>query len=670
MKKILKVMLCFFAVFLFTKSVQAEENYIYMGEKIPNILIYMKTPKVSMNKYMYQLVNRTTGELVYCIEPGESLKDGNAKAYQIIEDLDLVYDIDRADWEYLRLLAYFGYGYQDRTDIKWYVITQFLIWDYILDGIGEVAFLDVNAKRVDLYREEIEAIHEDIEHFLLLPSFLDNSYDERISIELFEEIVFTDTNHVLDEVKITVENGEYEIIGDEIHLYFNYPGTSRVTFARTTNLTDFPKIFYSASSQAVMNRGFFNAPVDSLVFEVEPASLTLIKTSTEESHLPLENAKYSIYMTEDNNFYHDLVTDENGIAYLEDIYPGKYYLIEESAPYGYKLNSEKIYFEVTNQDIVLEVSDELIKKEITLEKYLKNIDGSLELEANATFQIFRDEELIQTVKTDELGKCVFELPYGEYMLKQISGTTGYQLSDDIWFTVNQDSDSSFVIENPQIKGTLLIQKKDYDSHDFIIEEALFQILNTDTKEYLVLKGEDTFATVEGKLFLEDIPYGNYQIIEVKAPLGYEGTDEEYFFSVQNMDAKVEIEVFNQLKTGALTIEKLDGETLKPLEGVLFGLYDENKNLICEYTTNQEGKILIEDLLEGVYYIQELTTLDNYELLNGFREVHIKNNTLSNLKVTNRLKIEVPKTGVNELLFTIVFSSLCLIVGVYLCNHEK
>ena len=103
---------------------------------------------------------------------------------------------------------------------------------------------------------------------------------------------------------------------------------------------------------------------------------------------------------------------------------------------------------------------------------------------------------------------------------------------------------------------------------------------------------------------------------------------------------------------------------------MFGLYDQNQNFIQEYTTDENGKIYIPDLLEGIYYIKELSTLDGYHLLDGFMEVNVKNNVLSSFKVTNRLKVEVPKTGVNELFYTILFSSFCLVLGMVLCNYDK
>ena len=118
------------------------------------------------------------------------------------------------------------------------------------------------------------------------------------------------------------------------------------------------------------------------------------------------------------------------------------------------------------------------------------------------------------------------------------------------------------------------------------------------------------------------------------------------------------------------LEKLDYQSLNPLEGVTFGLYDQDYELIEEYTTDQDGKITISNLLAGLYYIKELNALDGYEILNGFMDVDIKNNLLSTIKVTNRKATFVPKTGVNSLLLTILFSAGCLLIGAFLCNHEK
>ena len=114
------------------------------------------------------------------------------------------------------------------------------------------------------------------------------------------------------------------------------------------------------------------------------------------------------------------------------------------------------------------------------------------------------------------------------------------------------------------------------------------------------------------------------------------------------------------------------ETLRNLETHLIERMklNQDKELISEYETDENGMITISNLLAGLYYIKELNAPANYELLDGFMEVNIQNNVLSNLKITNRLKIEVPKTGVNELLGIILFTSVSLFGGVALYRHDK
>ena len=185
-----------------------------------------------------------------------------------------------------------------------------------------------------------------------------------------------------------------------------------------------------------------------------------------------------------------------------------------------------------------------------------------------------------------------------------------------------------------------------------------------------MENKSVFKTVDAKLQLDYIPYGNYELIEVKAPNDYIISEENYFFQINEKGQVITIEVLNKLQNGSLLIEKIDDKTMDPLEGVLFGLYDQDQNLLQEYYTDLNGRIQIDSLLEGLYYIKELNTLPGYELLDGFLDVAIKNNTISTIKVTNRLKIDVPKTGVDEFMRIFLVAIFCLTLGVIIYKHEQ
>lgn len=647
---------------------QAEQAYISLGDEIPGVRLYLKTPTVEKYKKMYQIINETTNELVYCVEPGVILKDGYFTAYRDLGSLDI--DLTLEQWNYANIIAYYGYGYQNRTDIKWYAATQYLIWEYLLEGKGEIYFVDNNNNRTDTLAAEIEAIRKDAASHMTLPSFLENATP--IEVELGDTLTFTDTNNVLSKFQIEKYNLNYEVNGNTITVNFPAPGLQLLFFTNPPEPLKLPQIYYSPNSQTVISKGKTLYPAGALEFHVAYPSFKLVKKSNEDSLLSLKQAKYAVYYS-DGSLFTELITDEEGMAYVEEIYPGEYYLQEIAAPYGYELNPEKIYFEVTDKDVVLEVEDKLIKKEIVIEKYLEEIDGELELEKHASFDVLDYEtgKLITSFTTNEYGKFSLMLPYGKYLLKQTASTIGYNLSEDIILTIKEDTKdiSNIIIKNPRIKGSLLVEKKDSDTSELIKEEAEFQIYNVDTKEYLKIDGKDIFKTKDGILLLENIPYGSYELIELTPPKNYQKTEERISFQITEEQEVITLEVLNKLQNGSLEIRKVDDETLKPIPGVLFGLYDQDKNLIEEYYTDEEGKITIENLLEGLYYIKEISTVGDYELLEGFMEVQIKNNILNSLLITNRLKVEVPITGTNEFFLSILFSSICLLLGAYLCNHD-
>ena len=99
----------------------------------------------------------------------------------------------------------------------------------------------------------------------------------------------------------------------------------------------------------------------------------------------------------------------------------------------------------------------------------------------------------------------------------------------------------------------------------------------------------------------------------------------------------------------IIIYKQNQETKKALAGVNFQLLNQNKEVIySNLKTNEEGKIIIENLLPGKYYIQEMETLEGYEVYDKLIEVDLKLNeetkiTVNNLKNNEVVEVEKPKT---------------------------
>ena len=133
------------------------------------------------------------------------------------------------------------------------------------------------------------------------------------------------------------------------------------------------------------------------------------------------------------------------------------------------------------------------------------------------------------------------------------------------------------------------------------------------------------ATVESKPVL----YGkttipgtqNYAI----AGFMYEDSEDEYADTYQKNITRINV------------IKKEDEKDTR-LAGVKFNLLDENKNLIFDnLVTNENGEILIENILPGKYFLQETETLSGYNLYTDLIEINLELNEEVNVTVNNSLK---------------------------------
>ena len=98
-----------------------------------------------------------------------------------------------------------------------------------------------------------------------------------------------------------------------------------------------------------------------------------------------------------------------------------------------------------------------------------------------------------------------------------------------------------------------------------------------------------------------------------------------------------------LQLKMLVILKQNQENKKTLQGVKFQILNENKEVIyADLKTDDEGKIVVENLLPGKYYIQEMETLEGYEMYDKLIEVDLKLNEETKVTINNLPKDETPE----------------------------
>ncbi len=152
---------------------------------------------------------------------------------------------------------------------------------------------------------------------------------------------------------------------------------------------------------------------------------------------------------------------------------------------------------------------------------------------------------------------------------------------------------------------------------------------------------------DGWIALENMPYGDYTITEIKAPEGFVLNDKPIKFKIDTPNKTYEFKKRNTKIHANIDLTKVDEETGKPLADAKFRItgpngYDEI------FKTNKDGKILFEYLPYGEYQVQEVLAPPGYVLNDTIHTVNITENSKSyEIRATNRKisgVVEVVKKG--------------------------
>lgn len=89
----------------------------------------------------------------------------------------------------------------------------------------------------------------------------------------------------------------------------------------------------------------------------------------------------------------------------------------------------------------------------------------------------------------------------------------------------------------------------------------------------------------------------------------------------------------------INVIKQDGENENRLKGVKFNLLDDNKNILKEnLVTDENGEIMLDNMIPGKYYLKEIETLTEYNLYTDLIEINLGLNEEVKAVVNNLPKI--------------------------------
>ena len=552
------------------------------------------------------------GQEAYCIEPGIMLAHGDVLRSDVI-DVWNSFSYEQQNAIKLALLCgrAGNSSHLPGTPSCQQTATQMLIWEFVTGarqpsppytrGNDEIYTCLVSNGQ----NAEIGQIYDTILSYMLssmtLPSFMtavsSSAPQEELSYDgTTYSITLTDTNNVIGNYSFSASDTavSVEVSGNQLILRSASPLSAPVTVVATRN---------SAYTAASTFTPYGSTTRQDIVVGVEAVGgmtgyLTLKAnhkefriTVTKEDSLTgmaqgdgtLAGAVYGLY--HGDTLIETCTTDANGQFTTGYYEAGEGWTIREIAPSpGYLLDMTVYPVPATadqlptiKNDLTLTVKENPILGRFSISKLAVNSAAGTEApETGATFEVFPKsagsyeaaaESERDILACGENGTAQSKLlPYGVYIIRQLSGWEGYVL-DTALHEVNITSDGETVplsIRNEIYKGSLTIQKVDKDSGQ-ALPDARFRLLDSTGNPFA-----EGMTDANGILLFENIPFGDYYLEELEAPNGYKIDRTPYVFSVTADGQKIEIRRENTRIPGSVTVAKTDSSG-NPIPGAAFRL---------------------------------------------------------------------------------------------------
>lgn len=449
------------------------------------------------------------------------------------------------------------------------------------------------------------------------------------------------------------------------------------------------------------------------------AKLKVIKRDSETNKIiPISGIKFKIKNSKTNEYICQTIsypsvkticeyeTDKDGILYTPFELPNGNYELEEidQKVDGYIWNKQPLTFEIgKNSKIIddkklgpiVEVSfkNNPVKGKITINKKgeeLKIHDGTFEyIKINlegVTFEIhakediiingheyFKKGELVDTLITDEEGHVDSSfLPLGKYTVKETKTILNHVLDKkeyDIELKY-KDQYTEVVVESLRLQNFLPKGKLEFTKTDISESKALSNTkieIYTDKDELIFSDKTDN----QGKVIIDSLPVGKFYILEKEAPEGYLINEAKMYFEIKRNGEVVKSTMKDDDITGSLEFTKIDVSTGQPLPNTLIEIYSINDELIFSGKTDENGKVIIDKLKYGDYYILEKEAPEGYNINSEKMYFSIKKNgEIVKATMSDEQIIKVPLTDKTDYKILQICSALLILIGIGILAYDK
>ncbi|MEI3122149.1 MAG: SpaA isopeptide-forming pilin-related protein [Eubacteriales bacterium] len=333
----------------------------------------------------------------------------------------------------------------------------------------------------------------------------------------------------------------------------------------------------------------------------------------------------------DSNGY--FVTDSAGTILIEGIDPGTTLVVKETrAKDGFLLDDTPQTAQIkAGQTVTLEFRNQPTGQ-LIIHK-LSGDDRKTPLEG-VQFKITYSDGSFVDADSGQLSSngLYWSNSAGQIILSGLTGTVVVTEVESIpGYTIDPNTQSQTVVINPNDTQELYFYNNPIGGIEIIkvnasktserIPDTTFEIRRMD--DALV----DTITTDRnGRAYLS-LEDGSYYALEVEANPDFVLDDTPHYFEVKNGEVTT-LRIKNEANSGIL-IHKVDTSG-EGIYGVKFLLYDEDRNPIGEFTSDDEGWVYItaDDLPDGAntsgrFYLRELEAAEGYILDEEYKTVYVR-----------------------------------------------